>query len=40
MNNSNNGKFKKQFTTEREEIIVKIVTMDVKKIEDLKDLLT
>ena len=40
MSSSNKEEFNKHVTAKREEINVKIVTMDVKKIKDLEDLLT
>ena len=40
MNNSNKEEFNKQITAEGEKMNLKIVTMDVKKIENLQDLLT
>ena len=40
ISNSNKEEFKEQVTAEGEEMKVKIVTMDVNKIENLQDLLT
>ena len=40
MSNSNKEEFKGQVTAKGEEINAKIVTMDVKKLEHFKDLLT